>query len=156
MDLVFTLPSFLSQVTFDRRQKKACCLISFCNGVKCSLPELIYGLIDGFSGIRARGNHDDPTSINHKKTFSLQPSCMNVLLGQHMEFLPPSHLDAAIPCPVNATTDRAPSEQLLLRKRVAGAVYTPLFLKDMNFFRIFLNYFNVLILKIKKNIMMNF
>jgi hypothetical protein len=25
-----------------------------------------------------------------------------------------------------------------------------LFLKDMNFFRIFLNYFNVLILKIKK------
>ncbi|KAL9376238.1 hypothetical protein Peur_030358 [Populus x canadensis] len=64
MDLVFILPSFLSQ--------------------------LIYGLIDGFSGVRARGNHDDPTSINHKKTFSLQPSCMNVLLlGQHMEFLPP-------------------------------------------------------------------
>ncbi|KAL9338794.1 hypothetical protein Peur_067809 [Populus x canadensis] len=71
-------------------------------------------IIDDFSGIRARGNHDDPTSINHKKTFSLQPSCMNVLLGQHMEFFPPSHLDTAIPCPVNATTDRGPSEQLIL------------------------------------------
>ncbi|KAJ6856424.1 hypothetical protein NC651_038137 [Populus alba x Populus x berolinensis] len=40
----------------------------------------------------------------------------------HMEFFPPSHLDTAMPCPVNATTDRGASEQLLLRKRVTARV----------------------------------